>query len=268
MNNALNGARILVTRPQHQAENLCRLIENQGGEAIRFPTLEIVGIENSLICNSQASPKETNPFDSLSNYRWLLFTSANAVNFAVKANGGKIAEFVSVRIAAIGKSTARELQSLGLNVDLMPTAGFDSESLLAMPALQAVEGEKLLIVKGQGGREELANVLRKRGAEVDYWDVYKRVPPATDGSELINLLEYDRLNLIVITSAEALQNLFDMAGEKYNKKLAATPLVVVSQRIQRFAAEIGFTQISVAECPSDEAIIDTAIAVYNGDKSG
>lgn len=268
MNNALNGARVLVTRPQHQAENLCRLIENQRGKAIRFPTLEIVGIENSLICNSQSCPTETNPFDNLSNYDWLIFTSANAVNFAVKANSGKIAKFISTRIAAIGKSTAIELLSSGLNVDLIPTAGFDSESMLAMSEMQAVDGAKLLIVKGQGGREELANVLRKRGAEVDYWDVYKRVLPTADCSELIRLFGHHQLDVIVITSAESLRNLLDMVGEKYNKKLAATPLVVVSQRIQRFAAEIGFTQISVAECPSDEAIVDTAIAVYNGDKSG
>jgi uroporphyrinogen-III synthase len=265
VNPGLHGAHVLVTRPAHQAEKLCQLIQEQGGTAVRFPTLEIVGLINSSVNASDKISSATYPIQPLSEYQWLIFTSTNAVNFALKANGGKIGGFKSTSIASIGKATAKTLQTAGIEVNLLPTAGFDSEALLAMPEMQAVGDANILIVKGQGGREELANVLRQRGAYVSYWEVYKRVRPDVDCSELMKLIDHDKLDVIIITSSESLQNLVDMLGNKYNKKLVTTALVVVSQRIERFAADIGFTRISVAECPSDEAILETAIAVYNGD---
>jgi uroporphyrinogen-III synthase len=192
VNNALNGAHVLVTRPVHQAENLCRLIGQQGGVAVRFPTLQIVGIDAPLENRTVDKPIATNPLTRLSNFRWLIFTSVNAVNFALKANGGRIAQFKGRQIAAIGQATARELELSGLHVTMMPKTGFDSESLLAMPQMQHVNGRGILIVRGQGGREELANVLRSRGANVEYWEVYKRDIPDYDSSYVLSLLGQGR----------------------------------------------------------------------------
>lgn len=265
MKTGLQGAHVLVTRPSHQAENLCRLIEAEGGAPVRFPTLQIIGLDvQSSDVTSQKTPA-TFSLKKLSEYQWLIFTSANAVNFAVQANGGKIGQFGSAQIAAIGKATEKALKTAGLIVALVPTEGFDSEALLAMPQMQAVKGSKVLIVKGQGGREELAHVLRDRGSYVDFWDVYKRIIPEANCAELTGLLDQDKLDVIIITSSESLQNLVVMLGEKYNKKLARTPLIVISHRIKQFAAEIGFARIKVAGSPSDEAILDAAIAVYNGE---
>jgi uroporphyrinogen-III synthase len=260
VNNALKGAHILVTRPSHQSENLCRIIQQQGGVAVRFPTLQIVGLDNPAYDLSMA----TNPLTRLSNFQWLIFTSANAVNFALQANGGRIARLKVAQIAAIGQATARELELSGLHVTIMPKTGFDSESLLAMPQMQEVNGQAILIVRGQGGREELANGLRNRGAKIEYWEVYKRIAPDVDSFEAVSLLEQGLLDVIIITSGEALQNLLAMLGANYKKKLAIIPLVVNSHRISRLAAELGFTRIAVAESPSDPAILETAIAIING----
>lgn len=259
MNNTLNGAHVLVTRPIHQAEQLSSMVEQKGGVAIRFPTLQIVGLESQLVNPTTA----TNLLFQLSNYRWLIFTSANAVNFALKANGGKIAQLKTTQIAAIGKATARELESAGLKVSLIPENGYDSESLLAMPQMQQVNGQTFLIVRGQGGREELANVLRSRGAKVGYWEVYKRIIPDIDSAEVVSLVEHCKLDVIVVTSCEALQNLLTMLGESYSKILTMIPLVVISERIRRLAVEIGFTHIAVAESPSDPAIVNTIFALIN-----
>lgn len=262
MKNAINGARILVTRPEHQAENLCRLIEEQGGVAICFPTLQIVGIDEPSAGLSSA----TNLLTTLSNYHWLIFTSANAVNFALKANGGKIAEFTASRVAAIGQATAKQLESAGLTVDLIPESGFDSEALLAMPQLQNALGKRFLIVRGQSGREELATKLRERGAKVDYWEVYKRIMPDSDASFVRRLLDENKLSAILITSMESLRNLIAMLGENYKNKLLSVPLIVVSERIKRMAGtELGFKRINVANGPSDEAMLNKAIVVLNGE---
>ena len=267
MSKALNGAHILVTRPEQQAENLCRLIEGQGGVAVRFPTLQIVGLDVQSDSRSSHKPAETNLHIILSDYDWLIFTSTNAVNFALKANGGKIGQFSTTQVAAIGQATAKALETRGLSIGVVPETGFDSESLLAMPVLRDVAGRRILIVRGQGGREELANTLRSRGATVDYWEVYKRVVPEFDRFEVAGLLEQDKLNAVTVTSSEALQNLVIMLGEKYRNKLVTIPLVVVSDRIKRYAAGLGFMQISVAEGPSDQAILGRVMAVLNEDYS-
>jgi len=253
--NKLKNARVLVTRPAHQAENLCLLIAQQGGEAIRFPTLEIVAIDDC----PKISTLLTNP----DRFQWLVFISANAVNFALKANGGKIGAVKLPRIAAIGNATAQALKSAGLPVDLVPKNGYDSESLLAMPQLELHQGQRCLIARGQGGRDELAAVFRKNGIEVEYLEVYKRIIPETDKTPVISLLASNNLDFITITSGEALQNLLTMLGKKYHEPLFAIPLVVVSARIRNIAAQMGFKRIAVADNPSDAAIVDTVTTLIN-----
>jgi uroporphyrinogen-III synthase len=265
VNQTLKDYHILVTRPARQADYLCQLIEQQGGVAVRFPTLQIVGLAAQSDFCPDSQSVATFPLSTLSKQRWLIFISANAVNFALKANGGKIAQFQVAQIAAIGQATAKALRSAGLQVSLIPEHGFDSEALLAMPQMQDVMGHDILIIRGQGGRDELASVLRSRGAHVSYWEVYKRVVPDSDSAEVVNLLERGLLGVIIITSFEALRNLVAMLGANYNEKLVAVPLVVISDRISRLAAELGFTRIAVAENPSDEAILASAIATINGE---
>ena len=252
MSHSLAGSRVLVTRPEHQADKLSRLIEQHGGIPVGFPTLQIIGVDDK--------PKATKVITSLSNYQWLIFTSVNAVNFALKAIGGKISQFGAVQVAAIGQATALALESAGIHVSLIPKQGFDSESLLATQSLQEVNDKAVMIIRGQGGREELASVLRSRGAIVDYWEVYKRTLPDYDKSFVASVLEQASLDVVIITSCEALQNLATLVGSEYMQGLALMKLVVISDRIAKSAAEMGFKYIIVTESPSDQAIIAALIA--------
>ncbi|MCK9394977.1 MAG: uroporphyrinogen-III synthase [Methylobacter sp.] len=252
----LNGAHVLVTRPEHQAENLSRLIEQRGGIAVRFPTLEIVARDDVRIKPTLAN---------LDKFQWVVFISANAVNFALKANSGKIPRTKSARFAAVGQATAQAMKMAGLPVDLVPEHGYNSEALLMMPQLQQVEGQNCLIIRGEGGREQLATALRSRGAEVDYLEVYKRITPRIDSSPVVALLARRRLDAITVTSAEALQNLSLMLGEKNNKLLLSIPLVVVSDRIRRQAFDMGFNRITVTDSPIDTAILETVITCVTGE---
>lgn len=246
---ALNGTRVLVTRPEHQAENLCRLIEEQGGIAVRLPTLAIVECDDLLAIQKTLA--------HLDSFQWLIFISANAVNFALKANDGKIPQLKTLHIAAIGKATANTLAMSGINVDLTPEPPYNSEALLATPAMQSMQGQRVLIIRGEGGREELANSLRNRGADVDYLNVYKRIIPSVDNANVIALLEQHRLDIITVTSAEVLQNLLIMLDATHHRQLFSLPLVVVSDRIKQLATALGFKRIAVASSPSDEAILET-----------
>jgi len=254
---ALAGVRVLVTRPAHQAENLAGLIEQQGGSAIRFPTLAIVAQDEV------ASIRQT--LANLDNYQWLIFISANAVNFALKANGGKIDHAKTVHFAAVGQATAQAMHRAGLNVDVLPENGYNSEALLAMPPLQQVDGQHCLIIRGEGGREQLATTLRSRGAKVSYLEVYKRTIPRIDSSPVAKLLAQQQLDVITVTSAEALQNLNLMLGEEHHQRLSLIPLVVVSERIRQQAFDMGFNRIAVTDSPIDTAILETVITCVTGE---
>lgn len=255
----LEGKRILVTRPRHQAEVLCSLLEQQGGVPIRFPVLEIIANTHGKI------QEKLKQFET---YQWLIFVSANAVNFALQANDGRIEPFKNKRIAVVGKATANSLKNKGLNVDVLPAAGFTSEALLAMPSMQQLNGMNCLIIRGQGGREYLADELRNRGATVDYLEVYKRQRPKCDNTQIMKLIEGNKLNAVMITSGEALQNLLKMLDVECHLKLMSIPLAVVSMRLKQMAEKFGFKQVAVSDNPSDSAMIQTVTSLINGEYSG
>lgn len=252
----LNGVRILVTRPAHQANALSQLITEQGGIAVRFPTLAIVASESRLEIQKKLT--------DLSQFQWLVFISANAVNFALKANDGKISANPMPSIVAIGAATAHALQSVGLTVDVMPEQSCDSEGLLALPQMQVLYGQSFLIVRGNSGREDLANTLRSRGAVVEYLEVYNRTISPVDNQPVLDLLATKTLDVITATSVDVLQNLLIMIGAGARQQLLAIPLVVVSERIRCIAVNMGFERVVVTESPSDAAILEAVTTYVTG----
>ena len=248
--------KILVTRPAHQSENLCHLIEQQGWQAIRFPVIEIQARELSL--------QDECHIQQLEQYQYVFFVSANAVNFALPLFNGKIQCLKPLISVAVGKATYTTLVKHGIDHVLLPAQGFNSEAILAMPELQVLTGQSCLIIRGDGGRELLANTLRERGARVDYLEVYKRVIPDCDGTVLATDLINRSLTAIVIYSGDALRNLVKMLAAQ-EEKLLNIPLVVISERVQTLAKNIGFKKIIVADQASDTAMIK---ALLNGEECG
>ncbi len=253
----LKGSHILVTRPVHQAENLSRLITAQGGVAVSFPTLAIVPSANRQAIQTKLA--QIHSFD------WLVFISANAVTMLnYYLDGVKMPQLTAVRFAAIGQATAQALLTSGFPVDLIPEHGYNSEALLATPELQQISGQHILIVRGEGGRDTLAATLVNRGANVTYLDLYKRAIPRIDNAQLIDLLKQKKLDVITLTSGEALQNLLMMLDQTHHDLIFAIPLVVISDRIRQIAADIGFKRLAVTNNPSDAAILETVNNVCNG----
>ena len=246
----MRNINVLVTRAEHQAEPLCQLIEQQGWNAIRFPTLEITAVDRQYLKQQLAMTDR---------YQWFIFISTNAVNFALKVNNGKIDFLQHGLIAAVGKSTEKALLSLGVKVDLVPEQRFNTEGLLATKEMQHVQGKSCLIIRGQGGREQLASCLRDRGAKVDYLEVYSRGIPVNNEGHVSRLLEQGLLDAITITSGDALKNLLVMINETLHEKLILVPLIVISERIKALAEKNKFKNIVVTDTPSDAAIIKTVV---------
>ncbi|MGR9115449.1 MAG: uroporphyrinogen-III synthase [Gammaproteobacteria bacterium] len=248
---------VLVTRPTHQSVQLSELIEQRGWRVVRFPTLEILPAFHSN--------KVARLLRRLHDFDTLIFISANAVNFALQANGGKIDPFNNHRIAAVGRATARALEAAGLRVALLPSTGFNSEALLDLPEFRVVKGQSFLIVRGEGGRETLADTLRDRGAIVEYLEVYKRIRPKSDNGQVAQLLKSRELDVITITSGEALQNFMAMLDRESQHMALAVPLIVISERMKEIAEELGFKTILIADSPADAAIFEKVTTVCNGE---
>lgn len=246
---ALSGVRVLVTRPRDQAEHLAHLIEQQGGEAIRFPVIEI------------AEPKDTQALlaviGRLDQFALAIFISPNAVNRAMNlilARGGLPA---ALRVACVGRGSARELKHFGVGNVIVPQGRFDSEALLELPELQQVDGKRIVIFRGEGGRELLGDTLKTRGAEIEYAECYRRTRPRADVTPLLRRWARGEIDIVSVTSVDGLHNLFDMLGKAGQQWLVRTPVIVVSGRMAEVCRELGFkTEPRVAAQASDEAILE------------
>jgi len=242
----LGGLGVLVTRPGHQAQGLCRQIEAHGGRAWPFPTLVI------------APTADPAPARALLARTWDLtvYTSVNAVQFAARLtapalSGGSLAR--AGRVAAIGTATAQALAALGQAPDLVPERQ-DSEGLLALPMLAQPTGQRVLIVRGEGGRTLLGETLTERGAQVSVAEVYRRGLPEVDAAPLLARWDWD-VQVVTVTSGEILDNLVRLLGAAGHSRLRATPLVVISERLKEKAAALGVLQIICAAGADDAALL-------------
>ena len=257
---SLQGMGILVTRPERQAGELCRLIEAQGGRAIRCPTLEILPIRDPAPALAV--------IDHLDDYELAIFTSANAVSLGLELLLSRRPLPLHWQVFAIGKATAGALAKQGIDTCRTPELGTDSEALLALPELQQVAGKGIVIFRGEGGREVLGETLRLRGARIGQAVVYRRSKPAFCPDDLLQYWTRGEIQAVIATSNESLQNLLTMVGAAGRSWLLATPLVVVSERARSLALQLGFSRPPLlAREASDTAIVEALLELPLNQKS-
>ena len=216
---ALAGAGVLVTRARDQAGPLIAAVEAAGGAAWLLPALEIAPLP---------APERTGEAPDLA-----IFVSANAVR-----HGERFLRLPGCRCAAIGPATAAAMGQAGRPPDLVPAGGYDSESLLAADELADMTGRRVLIVRGRGGRELLADTLRERGAAVHYAEVYERRLPMPDSDEVEAVIAAWRggsLRYVTCLSVATLRNLSELLGERGADLLRGTTLVSASNRVLQLA---------------------------------
>ena len=181
---------------------LCRLLEAQGASPFRLPAVEIKPLADRHALAARLG--------ALEQFDLIIFSSSNAVRFGAML----LEQKRDLPLAAIGPATARALNHAGYRVAVQPTEGFDSESLLRHPKLNAVAGARVLLVKGSGGRELLQGELTRRGADVAIANVYRREPAQPSVAELAALearFAARAIQVITATSAEIAGNLLDLA---------------------------------------------------------
>jgi len=250
----LDGIGVLVTRPAAQAEPLCRLIEQAGGTAHRFPVLEI--------CPVTPSATVAAVLDRLAAFDLAIFISANAVEHGLAAVRSRGAWPERLATVAIGRATAAALTAQGLPPAICPSGPFDSETLLAHPELQQVAGRRVVIFRGVGGRELLAEALRSRGAEVAYVEAYRRVRPESDPAPLLTQWRAGAIDVAVVTSREGLDNLCALVGDEGRPWLLRTPLVVASDRVLKLVEQRGFEYPPCVAAEASDTGLFGAVVVW------
>lgn len=240
--------RVLVTRPAGQSERLIAGLRELGCDVSHLPMLRLVP------CDPLPGSEKQRLLD-LDLYSDLLFISSNAAHFGLALIDDYWPQFpVGQRYWAVGESTARVLEARGLDVS-WPDHDMTTEGLLALPGLQQAGDRKMLIVKGEGGREALREALEARGARVDTLSCYRREAPELAPEAVQEKLMDTPVSLILISSGEGLDNLSRLLQLQENTNLADTALIVPSERVARRAEELGWRQVSRAGNASDDAML-------------
>jgi uroporphyrinogen-III synthase len=239
---------VLVTRPEGQATKLCDGLALRGYTVHAQPLMELCALPELAAADQQY-------LRDLDQYQHVIFISGNAVHFGMERVIAHWPQLpVGINWYAIGASTAQSLAAYGV-VPLSPASQMTSEGLLALPTLQSVAGEKVLIVKGEGGRATLRETLEIRGAQLNELRCYRRVCPSLASGELAQKLIDSQIGLILISSGEGLTNMLALLSPQETTNLQGMGLLVPSRRIAREAEAMGFTNILLAENASDAAFM-------------
>ncbi len=224
----LRGAGVLITRPARQAGGLAEKIAAIGGAPIVFPAIVILP-------PADAAPLRR-AHAALASYDYAVFVSANAAEYGVPDPRRWPAQLVAF---APGQGTAETLRTLGLQNVRSPTDRQDSAGLLALPEFAHPAGKRVLVFRGDGGREELAEALRERGAAVDYVACYRRAKPDCSTRGVDDAFADGRVAAVTVTSSEGLDNLIAVFPSATRERWRSVPTFVPHERIAAHAAELG-----------------------------
>jgi uroporphyrinogen-III synthase len=219
----LEGLGVVITRPREPAEDAARVLEREGARAFVFPTLAIE--------DAPPGPELEAAIESLPRASLAIFVSANAVEKGLAAVRARREWPPGVEVAAVGEATAQALRNSGFAHVISPRERHDSEALLQAPRLLAVEGQNIIVFRGEGGRELLKQALEARGARVSYAQCYRRVRPAADSAALLHAWDRGEVHAVSALSAETLENFVALLGAEADRRLSSVVLVVPHEAI-------------------------------------
>jgi uroporphyrinogen-III synthase len=239
---------LLSLRPRGQHAGLRKAAARAGGQLLALSPLAVV---------ARAEADTRRMLDAAQDAGGWVFTSPNAVRAAHALH--PLAAAPGRQVLAVGAGTRRALQRLGVAADAPDR--MDSEGLLAMPGLQALNGRRVALFTAPGGRNRLAPALRARGAQVVRVDVYARVPiaiPVERWRALGEALRGTAPVVLALSSGEALQAMLAQAPPDLRGALCGQPVVAASDRLATLAREAGFARIALATDARPAALVRAA----------
>lgn len=232
----------LVVRPAAQANQLVQMLRQLGHAPLCCPLLE-----------TRPGCDLPHLGEMLREADLVIAVSMHAVHFAHHFLLQTGQTWPHIDYFAVGQASADAFAEAGIQA-LCP-ADPRSEGLLALPALQGVSGRRVLILRGNDGRDLIARTLASRGALVHYCATYERHYPDLDGDALTRHWQAAGLDSLLITSGELLQRLLALVPGPQHPWLYDRLLVVPSPRVAEMAGEAGFTRIVIAQGASNQALV-------------
>ena len=229
---------VVLTRPAADSERLAGLLTGEGFKALCLPLMTIAPLTSDEL---SAVPE---PGDI-----WV-FISANAVKYGLPVLAPLLLEGRAPRVIAVGTKTREILKQHDIDSRLPDRQ--DSEGLLAMPEFNTDEVGRVLVVKGEGGRDTLVNGLRERGVSVSEFPCYRRCWPEVDLSTLRNKTDDW---IFQASSGETLSRLTHLLASEETQNLLQSPVVVPSERVAQMASRLGWRRVLRADDASDQAVI-------------
>ena len=229
----MSSWRLLLTRPAEDCAALAQTLAARGVASHCMPLLAIEALAET--------GQQRDTFAELQRYCAVIVVSKPAARIGLQLLARHAAPAPDLPWFSVGAATAAVLAEQGLRV-YFPDSGDDSEALLALPALHhavaAAPAPRVLILRGEGGREFLAERLRGQGVTVDYLPLYRRVLPHYAPGELGRCVRAERLNGLVVSSGQGFEHLLQLAGDDW-PVLARLPLFVPSPRVAEQARKAG-----------------------------
>jgi uroporphyrinogen III methyltransferase/synthase len=226
---ALEGKRILITRPPDGAGEMAEYIKKEGGEPVIIPAIELKRIR---------SPEIEKTIKNLKKYDWLIFTSANAVEFFFEIlleNKIDLRRLSHLKIGVIGEKTAESLQKKGIFPDLLPER-FVAESIVEEFKKIQIKGKKILIPRAEVAREVLPEQLKNMGAKVHVLPIYRTVKPRGLQKRIYEELKKG-VDMVVFTSSSTVKNFMEIKGIK---KFLNIPFAVIGPVTAETLTKYGF----------------------------
>ncbi|GAB3478646.1 uroporphyrinogen-III synthase [Marinomonas epiphytica] len=247
------GYQILVTRPEPENTLTCRAIEHVGHRPIALPMLEITPITDQA---SQAAIRSQ--IFNIDEFHYVIFVSKNAARIACDYLDECWPMLpVGVHWLGIGQGTTQALIDQGIPALSHP--GHTSEELLHWLKPARMRDQKILIVRGVGGRTTLGDSLIARGAKVSYLNLYERKKPTYFAQTFTMLPD---INMIWVTSGEGLSNLTDYA-QQYMPSWFTLPIMTPSARVTAQAKSLEWTNVICSSGADDTSLI-AATNLYKG----
>ena len=248
----LRGVHLLITRPVEQAYVWAQQLRELGAIVTVRPMLAIKPLTD------KKSVQKMCVLEQFDKFQKAIFISRNAVSYGIEMLNQYCPRIPStVQFFAIGYSTALSLSMRGFDVQRNGIP-MNSEALLKLAAMNDVDGQKIMIFRGCGGRTYLGDQLSKRGALVEYCETYQREPPPPYVQVLPSTF-YNTEHPIPITtvhSGETLANLVNIVPSSQLYWLRQQPLLIPGQRVAAAATKIGFSQLLIAKNATHTSMIE------------
>ncbi|MGB1262318.1 MAG: uroporphyrinogen-III synthase [Cognaticolwellia sp.] len=235
--------KLLITRPEKAGRDLQLCLQQQGYQSYCQPLFDY---------QPRASHQQLLALQAQVSRPIIIFISVAAVEFANKLM--PISAWPKQAVVAVGRATQQALQAL--NVRALVPKTHDSEGLLALSSLHDVQQKDVIIVRGDGGRELIADDLRQRGASVHYFESYQRVW-RSHSVEHVKTWQQQQINCILITSNALLEFIVNLIRDTDSYWQDECLWIVASERIANNAKQLGIKRIINANGASTKAIMAT-----------